>query len=836
MTAINRMTTALQGQDCEPRQTDKGWSAKCPAHDDRRASLSVNEGEDGRVLVTCHAGCTFEKICSALSIEPSDLMPVRGVEARPAPDTSKIKPDSEAECNRNGRATGSTYKTADAATKSLSRAHGKPSDQWTYHDIHGKPVGKIVRWDSPDGAKDIRPIALHLNGWRIEGMPVPRPLYRLPELANAERVFVVEGEKAADAARSIGLVATTSPHGAASTGKADWSPLAGKECVILPDNDDAGRKYADDVAAALSALTPPAQVRIVDLATLPDGSPMPAGSDIVEWIAGHGEAAEPATIAANVVAVADAAAPYSPPVEAWPAIVPFDAFTLPEFPTHALPKVLREWVEAESHATQTPPDLAALLALAVCSATIARWVEVEARPGWREPVNLFVAALLDPANRKSAVFADALRPLREYEAKLIESGTADFAKAMSDRRQHEARLKHLEKQAAAKGDPKVRAEAQSLAEQLAMKTEPTLPRLLVDDATSERIGEILIEQGGRIASMSPEGGVFDLMAGMYGDSKTLKIDVYLKGHSGDELVTDRISRKRVRVVRPSLTCAYAMQPEVIRGLASKPAFRGRGLLARFVYAVPRSWIGRRKVAQTPVSAVTRAAYHQAVVTLAVGCAECVLHLNADASKVLVQWEHALESMLDDGGALEFARDWGGKLAGATLRIAAVMHCVEFGTTGLIGAATLEAAILIARYLIPHAEAALRLMDAATNQAVCDAEYLLRWIERHGRLQFTKHEAQQHGKRRFPRATDIDPALGELARRGYIRTRKVKTSGPGRPQSAAYDVNSAFRPGTANAGRSRNAQSSNHKKEGQDCENIENVVSTVQSEQRLRVTL
>jgi putative DNA primase/helicase len=73
--------------------------------------------------------------------------------------------------------------------------------------------------------------------WIIGGMPEPRPLYGLPDLADIKRAYVAEGEKAADAARSIGLVATTSPHGSKSAEKADWSPLAGKEVVILPDND-----------------------------------------------------------------------------------------------------------------------------------------------------------------------------------------------------------------------------------------------------------------------------------------------------------------------------------------------------------------------------------------------------------------------------------------------------------------------------------------------------------------------------------------------------------------------------------------------------------------------
>lgn len=68
-----------------------------------------------------------------------------------------------------------------------------------------------------------------------------RPLYRLPEIGDA-RVFVCEGEKAADRARSIGLNATASANGSKAANKTDWRPLAGRKVHILPDNDEPGRK------------------------------------------------------------------------------------------------------------------------------------------------------------------------------------------------------------------------------------------------------------------------------------------------------------------------------------------------------------------------------------------------------------------------------------------------------------------------------------------------------------------------------------------------------------------------------------------------------------------
>src|SRR5260221_13978802 len=101
----------------------------------------------------------------------------------------------------------------------------------------------------------------------------------------------------------------------------------------------------------------------------------------------------------------------------WDAPIPFDdAGTLPEFPVGVLPAALREWVIAEAEATQTPPALAGLLALSVVSAIVARHLEAEGRPGWREPLCLFVLVALLSGERKSAVYRDATAPIRSWEA------------------------------------------------------------------------------------------------------------------------------------------------------------------------------------------------------------------------------------------------------------------------------------------------------------------------------------------------------------------------------------------------------------------------------------
>src|SRR4030042_1091073 len=160
---------------------------------------------------------------------------------------------------------------------------------------------QVWRLNSADG-KDIRPVSKTTDGWIIGGMPEPRPLYRLPELLARpkERAYVCEGEKAADAATTIGLLATTSPHGCESASKADWRPLAGREVVILPDNDDAGRRYAQDVTSILVKLQPAATVKIVQLPGLP------AKGDIYDWLEEH-DASEPDSLRATIESLVTAA-------------------------------------------------------------------------------------------------------------------------------------------------------------------------------------------------------------------------------------------------------------------------------------------------------------------------------------------------------------------------------------------------------------------------------------------------------------------------------------------------------------------------------------------------
>ena len=150
---------------------------------------------------------------------------------------------------------------------------GSPSASWTYHDGTGALLGYVLRLNGRNGDKSYRPLCLFASSsgleWRWEAWPIPRPLFGLDRLANQPDapVVICEGEKAADAAQFLlpDFVGITSPSGSKSAGKANWSPLKGRDVIIWPDADEAGQGYADTVtklvekagAQSIAIMTPP---------------------------------------------------------------------------------------------------------------------------------------------------------------------------------------------------------------------------------------------------------------------------------------------------------------------------------------------------------------------------------------------------------------------------------------------------------------------------------------------------------------------------------------------------------------------------------------------------
>ncbi len=238
---INEILERLHAQ-----RNGTGWSAHCPAHEDRNASLSISEGRDGRVLLHCHAGCPTEQIVSAMGLKMGDLFPPSQAPARAY-----------------------IVKTYD------------------YTDAAGNLLFQVVRFD-PKGFRQRHPDG---NGgwiWKMQG--VERVLYRLAAVLEAVKagqvIYICEGEKDVDALTRLGLCSTTNAGGA---GK--WLPqyteaLTGAKVIIIADRDDPGRKHAALVAASLQGKA--LSVKVLELPDR-DGHTI---KDAHDWLAAGGTLAE----------------------------------------------------------------------------------------------------------------------------------------------------------------------------------------------------------------------------------------------------------------------------------------------------------------------------------------------------------------------------------------------------------------------------------------------------------------------------------------------------------------------------------------------------------------
>jgi replicative DNA helicase len=490
-------------------------------------------------------------------------------------------------------------------------------------------------------------------------------------------------------------------------------------------------------------------------------------------------------------------APESPTV--WEPPLPFADVVVPPFPTEALPPTFKTFVEQEAEALQVPPDLPGVLVLGVGATPGAGRCAVQVNEGWTEPINGFLAVALDSGERKSPAYRDTMAPLEEREQELAAAAAPAIEAARVAWEVMNTRVQQAKKDAAkAKTEEerrKLLSEATELGQNLGKMTVPVVPRLLADDITSEALASLLADHSGRIALMSTEGGIFETMARRYSDGN-LNLDVYLKGYSGDQLRVDRKSRPPEFVPHPMLTVCLAVQPTIISGLALKPGFRGRGLIARFLFSLPASRVGFRNIDPPPLPVSTRKAYHAAV--KAVLCIPDnedgkphLLQLSSPARVLFKAFQGELEPKLAPGAELHSLRDWCLKLPGAIARLAGILHLLANAEDAVswknpINKMTMAFAITLGRYFTEHAIAAFVLMGS--EEATDDAKYVLAWIHRSGASSFSKQEVWQATKGRFAKVAPLNVALGILIERGYLRERVLENQGRGRKPAPLYEIN------------------------------------------------
>jgi hypothetical protein len=828
VSAVDTVLSALRAAGKRPRKAGEGWRSCCPAHDDRSPSLSVSTGADGRALVKCHAGCTVEAVCGALGLRQSDLFersehlsptrrPKRQVASVPTV-TGTDTPETVAETPGNGASTrrdGPSFASAEAALEAYERKHGVTSAHWHYHDADAEVVGLVARWDTEvDGKREKRilPASRGEDGkWRLTGMQGPRPLYALRELLAAPKesmVFVVEGEKAADATRSLGAVATTSAHGSKSADKTDWSPLAGREVVILPDHDEAGEQYAERVAE-LAKNAGAKSVLIVRLSALwPE---MPRGGDMADFLAHHGGDTDEVRQALDraIEEQASATEEVAPEHQDLPRWKPFPYEILPEIP--------RNYIIRTARALGCDPAFVGMGVLAALGAAIGNSRRIQLKQSWSEPAVLWTVCVGDSGTGKTPGFLAATEPLVKVQATAIKAYMKEMAKWKQENTKHEVvenRWKRRASRQKEDSEPEVPPDAPPM---------PVMKRFIVDDITIEALAVVLND--------NPRGviGVRDELNGWFAS-----FDRHAKnGQSGADTskwlscfnaVSMLVDRKTsippvVYVPRAAVSLTGGIQPAILKRALRKEHLES-GMAARLLFAYPPKRAKRWTEEDVPREVFI--AYQSLLRDLYAVPMEPdpfaeeedappqprMLTLSPEAKALWITFynEHAAEAATLSG---DLAAAWA-KLEAYTARLALVMHMVRWISgdptvkdPDVVDEVSMAIGIQLTRWFGHEARRIYGMLGESEHERL--GRELLDWIERHGGMATVRDVT--HGIRAYRSNPDkAQEDLDKLVTDGYLVGAHVAPSRKGGRPRFEYRLKSvtetpalAHQPGGSGSG-------------------------------------
>ncbi len=780
---VERFLAALRERGHEPRKAGDGWCSRCPAHDDRKPSLSINTGNDGRVLLHCHTGCTTDAICSAVGLKLADLFPDdpsrrNGIARNPRQRGDKTPRNPARGGGSVAVATVAkpivTYPTANQGLAELKGWYGQPSGLWTYLSAAGEPVGLVARFDMADGKKKVHAVWRKRDGsgWTVEGFPKPMPLYRLPELLAASAglwVWVVEGEKSADAAAGLGLVVTTSVGGSQRAAGSDWSYMRGRDVVVSIDHDKAGEDYGADVSR--KCLDAGAKsVRIVRLVQL--WADMPESGDIVDYLNHRGGDAD--AVRAEVEALAEKAEPMEAENNT-PAVLEFVPF-----PIHTLPEPIRGFVTSAALAIGCEPSFIAVPLLGALAAAIGNTQRLHVSNTWHAPPILWAAIIGESGSMKSPAFKLAMKATQAAQAEAFKQNTRDRQESEADLMRYEVALTAWKRDV-------MRCKADD-GYGIAPPEKPALPkarRYIVSDTTVEALVPILFDnpRGVLLARDELAGwlGSFDRYSkGGRGGADSAH---YLSMHDGASLTLDRKTGNPPNIHVPSAAVSIVggIQPRIL-ARAMGQEHHESGMLARLLFAMPPR--KRKRWTEADVDPASEAAV-VAVFNRLFGLS---MEVDPEGSITEPEYRPRLLSMTPDGKAewVRFydehnaeadaltgddAAAWS-KLEGYVPRVALVLHLIRWAAgdatlcdPASVDEASIAAGVALVRWFGNETKRVYAILGESDEGR--ESRRLVDWIRAKGGTVTLRDLT------RGPREYRIDPdkaakALADLVATGILR--------------------------------------------------------------------
>lgn len=279
----------------------------------------------------------------------------------------------------------------------------------------------------------------------------------------------------------------------------------------------------------------------------------------------------------------------------WAAPVPLRSggSRLTPFPLQALPPVLRDLVEALAESTSTDPAMAATAVLSSVSYCFSGVYRIRGKADHTEPLVLDSLIIAEPSAKKSPVISAVKKPYADFADGWNEKHRSEIFRVQAERKLLESQLSALEK-----SEDAAAAEIAEARIKLSNTPDANFRRIIVDDITPESL-TLQLSQNGTLLMISDEAGMLNNFSGRYSNNLP-NLDLLLKSWNGESYTSDRATRESITLKRPYMSVCLACQPYVFENMMSSSAFRGSGLMARFIYCFPQSGIGTRKYDTQPV--------------------------------------------------------------------------------------------------------------------------------------------------------------------------------------------------------------------------------------------
>lgn len=660
--------------------------------------------------------------------------------------------------------------------------HGAPlRHEWPYLDRDGSTVlGIVARYEKPPAKKEVIPFFQpDGNGWKSgHAAESGWPLYGLHSLARDSDLFIVEGEKCAAALHSLGFRAVTSPGGCKAAAKADWTPLDGcQRVIILPDNDDPGKAYCDEVAGILAELPNPPELYRVDL---PD---LPHKGDVVDWMMARVQGWDGYTpvprqpgdgldeefleaVTENSVLIPlrhcdtsdtiDAPLPLLPDVEVQP------------FPVEAMGTVLGGAAMAIHRTVQAPLPMCCNSVLAVVALATQAHADVKVRGMGRRPISGFFLTVGESGERKSAVDRWALSPVRDFETELRKLTSSEATRYKHEKTVYEAAVKKV------KLDHKKDAAAmlEALNKLGPEPTPPASPVRIVSDLTIEGLQQQLDRGHPALGLFTDEGGTVTGGHGMLPEQLLHTLTGLSELWDGKPMTRVRKQDGTSTLAGKRLSLHLMFQPEVAASLLDGIA-NGQGFLPRCLTVWPVSTVGTRfYVDDDPTSCQYWRAYADRIRELMEQ--ECEysnpgeldpnpLPKTYDALDVWRRFHDDCENRQGRHGDLLPVKGLASKMAEHALRLAGVLAVFEDGD---VNADRMQRGCELATYYLNEA---MRIRGYARDTGKrAAADRLLRWMQANGAAVFAVRDIQNGGPNEFrPDAVYVRELLTLLDDAGWI---------------------------------------------------------------------